>query len=75
MNEDKLFNIQSTQLREQIATIQWIAKNHEELIRALFSKVANENAEYFNAGKNTDEIFRGVDISQYCDNYVRKAIA
>ena len=75
MNEDKLFNIQSTQLSEQIETIQWIAENQDELIRALRAKVANENAEYFNAGKNADEIFRGVDISQYCDTYVREAIA
>jgi len=75
MNEDKLFNIQSTQLSDQIEKIQWIAENQDELIRALRAKVANENAEYFNAGKNAEQIFRGQYISQYCDTYVREQLA
>lgn len=75
MNEDNLFNIQATQVNEQIESIKWIAENHDELIRALRAKVANENAEYFNMGKNAEQIFRGQYIRQYCDNYVREQLA
>lgn len=75
MNEDNLFNIQQDQVNEQIESIKWIAENHDELIRALRAKVATENAEYFNSGKNVEEIFRGQYIDQYCDQYVREQLA
>jgi len=73
MNENDLFDIQATQLNEKIESIKWIAENRDTLIRALRAKVANENVEYFNTGKNTDQIFRGQYINQYCNNYVREA--
>ena len=75
MNEDKLFNIQANQLNDQIESIKWIAENQDELIRALRAKVANENADYFNTGKNAEQIFRGQYISEFCDNYVREQLA
>lgn len=74
MDEDTLFNIQATQVNEQIESIKWIAENHDEFIRALRAKVANENAKYFNMGKNAEQLFRGGDISQYCNNYVREQL-
>ena len=75
MNEDNLFNIQQDQVNEQIESIKWIAENHDELIRALRAKVATENAEYFNSGKNVEEIFRGQYIDVYCEHYVREQIS
>ena len=75
MNEHNLFNIQTNQVSDQIESILWIAENHDELIRALRAKVATENAEYFNAGKNAEEIFRGQYIGQYCNQYVREQLA
>ena len=75
MNEDNLFDIQTTQVNEQIESIRWIAENHDELIRALRAKVATENAEYFNSGKNVGEIFRGQYIDQYCEQYIREQLA
>ena len=91
MNEDNLFDIQTTrvneqiesikfdiqitQVNEQIEFIRWIAENHDELIRALRAKVATKNADYFNSGKNAEEIFRGQYIGQYCNQYVREQLA
>jgi len=75
MNEDNLFNIQQDQVNEQIESIKWIAENRDELIRALRAKVATKNADYFNSGKNVEEIFRGQYIGQYCNQYIREQLA
>ena len=71
MNEENLFKIQTEQLNEEIQKIKWIAKNSNQLIRALRKEVNGRNVDYFNDENATvDSIFRGVSISTFIDNYV-----
>ena len=71
MNEENLFNIQNEQLNKEIQKIKWIAKNSDQLIRALRKEVTERNAEYFNdENASVDSIFRGGDFDNFVDNYV-----
>ena len=71
MNEENLFNIQTEQLNEEIQKIKWIAKNSDDLIRALRKEVNGRNVAYFNDENATvDSIFRGGSIRRFLDNYV-----
>ena len=71
MNEENLFNIQTNQLNQEIEKIKWIAKNSDDLIRAIRRKVTEENAEYFNdENASVDSIFRGGDFDNFIGNYI-----
>jgi hypothetical protein len=71
MNEENLFNIQTEQLNKEIERIKWIAKNSDQLIRAIRKEVTERNAEYFNDENATvDSIFRGGDFDNFIENYI-----
>ena len=71
MNEENLFNIQTEQLNAEIEKIKWIAKNSDQLIRALRKEVNGRNVDYFNDENATVEsIFRGGDFDNFIENYI-----
>lgn len=71
MNEENLFNIQTEQLNKEIQKIKWIAKNSDQLIRALRKEVNGRNIDYFNDENATvDSIFRGGDFDNFIENYI-----
>lgn len=71
MNEENLFNIQTDQLSKEIQKIKWIAKNSDQLIRAIRKEVNENNVEYFNdENASVDSIFRGGDFRNFIDNYI-----
>jgi len=74
MNENELFQIQTKQVNDEIAKIQWIADNPDKLIRSLRAKVATENAKYFAEDAPVSSIFRGQDISTWIANHVQSRI-
>ena len=71
MNEENLFNIQTEQLNKEIEKIKWIAKNSDQLIRAIRKEVTGRNAEYFDdQDASVDSIFRGGDFDNFIENYI-----
>ena len=71
MNEENLFNIQTEQLNKEIERIKWIAKNSDQLIRAIRKEVTERNAEYFNdENASVESIFRGGDFDNFIENYI-----
>jgi len=75
MNEENLFNIQTEQLNQEIEKIKWIAKNSDDLIRAVRKEVTKRNAEYFNDNNaSVDSIFRGQNISNFIGNYISQKL-
>lgn len=70
--QDEIFAIQATQLMDEIKKIEFIAENKDEIIKNLFTEVAEKNAEYFKTKiRRPHSIFRGNDFGQYVDKYYR----
>lgn len=72
MNENEIFEIQRSQLLNEIKKIQFIADNAEQIQKQLFAKVYEENDKY-HAQKYIDpsKIFRGGDFCNWVDEYYR----
>jgi hypothetical protein len=72
MNEDEIFEIQQSQLLDEIKKIQFIADNAEQIQKNLFAQVFEVNAKYHaQETKDPSQIFRGDDFRVWVDWYYR----
>jgi hypothetical protein len=72
MEENEIFEIQRSQLLNEIKKVQFIADNAEQIQKNLFTQVFEENKKYFaKKTKDPSQIFRGGDFDNYIDWYYR----
>jgi hypothetical protein len=70
MNENEIFEIQQSQLLNEIKKIQFIADNAEQIQKNLFTQVFNANKKYLaQETRDPSQIFRGGDLGNYVDWY------
>ena len=72
MNETKIFEIQNSQLLNEIKKIQFIADNAEQIQKKLLTQVFNANRKYLTQEtRDPSQIFRGNDFGMYVERYFR----
>ena len=72
MNEHEIFEIQRSQLLNEIKKIQFIADNAEQIQKNLFTQVFEVNKKYLaQENKDPSQIFRGDDFRNWIDWYYR----
>ena len=72
MNENKIFEIQQSQLLNEIHKIQFIADNAEQIQKNLLLHVFEVNKKYLaKETKAPSQIFRGDDFRNWVDSHFK----